>query len=86
MKIAILLSGGIDSSVALCRLAEEGKHEITAYYLKIWLEDELQFLGNCPWEEDLHYAHAICDKIGVPLENSSPAAAILGACSCSHYQ
>ncbi|HNZ67022.1 MAG TPA: asparagine synthase-related protein, partial [Planctomycetota bacterium] len=55
MKIAVLLSGGVDSSVALALLKEQG-HDITAFYIKIWLEDELSFLGQCPWEEDLQYA------------------------------
>ena len=36
MKIAVLLSGGVDSSVALALLKEQG-HDITAFYLKIWL-------------------------------------------------
>ena len=68
MKIAMLISGGVDSSVALNRLVEEGGHEITAFYLKIWLEDEFQFLGECPWEEDLKYARSVCEKLGVELK------------------
>lgn len=67
MNIAVLLSGGVDSSVALRLLQEEG-HNVTAFYLKIWLEDELAFLGECPWEEDLKYARAVCEQAGVPLE------------------
>lgn len=67
MKIAILISGGVDSSVALRLLKEEG-HDLTAFYLKIWLEDELAYLGNCPWEEDLQYAREVCRAAGVPLE------------------
>ncbi|MFC1894399.1 tRNA 2-thiouridine(34) synthase MnmA [Candidatus Dependentiae bacterium] len=67
MKIAILLSGGVDSSVAL-KLLQDQKHEITAFYLKIWLEDELSFLGNCPWEEDLKYAQAVCKQTNIPLK------------------
>lgn len=67
MKIAMLLSGGVDSSVALALLKEQG-HDITAFYLKIWLEDELSFLGSCPWEEDLSYARAVCEQLSVPLE------------------
>ena len=55
MRIAVLVSGGVDSSVALAQLKEQG-HDITAFYLKIWLEDELSYLGSCPWEEDLQYA------------------------------
>jgi tRNA-specific 2-thiouridylase len=64
MKIAVLLSGGVDSSVALSLLKDEG-HELEAFYLKIWLEDELAFLGNCPWDEDIEYAKQVCDKLGV---------------------
>ncbi len=63
----MLLSGGVDSSVALALLKEQG-HDITAFYLKIWLEDEMSYLGSCPWEEDLSYARAVCEKLSVPLE------------------
>ncbi len=68
MKIAVLLSGGVDSSVALTLLVNEGRHDITAFYLKVWLEDELAFLGDCPWETDLQYARAVCKQAGVPLK------------------
>lgn len=71
MKIAVLLSGGVDSSVALFKLQEEGYTDITAYYLKIWLEDELDFMGECPWEEDLAYAKAVCELAHVPLKTVS---------------
>lgn len=67
MKVALLLSGGVDSSVALQLLKNEG-HDVTAFYLKIWLEDETSFLGSCPWEEDLLYVRATCTQLGVPLE------------------
>jgi len=67
MKIAVLVSGGVDSSVALQLLKNEG-HELTAFYLKIWLEDELSFLGTCPWQEDLQYVEAVCSKLEVPLQ------------------
>lgn len=67
MKIAVLASGGVDSSVALKLLQNQG-HDVTAFYLKIWLEDELSFLGNCPWEEDLAYLRTICEQNNIPLE------------------
>ena len=66
MKIALLLSGGVDSSVALYKLLSEN-HEVEVFYLKIWLEDETSFLGDCPWEEDLSYARAVCDLFSVKL-------------------
>src|SRR5579863_908839 len=67
MKIAVLISGGVDSSVALRLLKDQG-HEVTAFYLKIWLEDELSYLGDCPWQEDLSYVTAVCQQLDVPLE------------------
>ena len=68
MKVAVLLSGGVDSSVALNLALEQGAKDVTAFYLKIWLEDELQYLGDCPWEDDLKFARAVCEKAGVPLK------------------
>jgi tRNA-5-taurinomethyluridine 2-sulfurtransferase len=67
MKVAVLVSGGVDSSVALALLKQQG-HDVTAFYLKIWLEDEVAYLGECPWEEDLSFARATCQKVGVPLK------------------
>lgn len=67
MKIAVLTSGGVDSSVAL-RLLEEQDHEVTAFYLKIWLEDELTYLNQCPWEDDLTQVREVCKGAKVQLE------------------
>lgn len=67
MKIAMLLSGGVDSSVALRLLAEEG-HDLRAFYLKVWLEDEVAALGECPWEEDLGYVRSSCEQLDVALD------------------
>ncbi len=66
-KIAALVSGGVDSSLALQLLHEQG-YEVHAFYLKIWLEDELSFLGNCPWKEDLSYIEPLCASLNIPLE------------------
>ncbi|MFC1854687.1 tRNA 2-thiouridine(34) synthase MnmA [Candidatus Dependentiae bacterium] len=67
MKIAVLTSGGVDSSVALALLKDQG-HDVTAFYLKIWLEDELSHLGDCPWQEDLDFVTKLCSQCDVPLE------------------
>lgn len=68
MRIAVLVSGGVDSAVALRLLQQQGHADLTAFYLKIWLEDELAFLGDCPWEDDLRQVRAVCEGAGVPLE------------------
>jgi len=66
VRIAILVSGGVDSSLALRLLHDQG-YDVTAFYVKIWLEDELSFLGDCPWEDDLAYVRSLCDQLNVPL-------------------
>ena len=66
--IGVLVSGGVDSSVALARLHAAGFRKITAFYLKIWLEDDVSSLGECPWEDDLGHARMVCRQFGVPLE------------------
>ncbi|XP_057804710.1 uncharacterized protein LOC131020072 [Salvia miltiorrhiza] len=68
LKVAVLLSGGVDSSVAL-RLLHAAGHSCTAFYLKIWFQEDFEnFWSECPWEEDLRYAKAVCDQVDVPLE------------------
>ena len=66
-EVAMLLSGGVDSSVAMALLKDQG-YKVTAFYLKIWLEDELAHLGECPWEDDWHYASSVAKDLNVPLE------------------
>ncbi len=72
MSVAVLVSGGVDSSVALHRTVSAfGPDRVHAYYLKIWLEDDVSFLGSCPWEDDIAYARAVCDGLGVALHTVS---------------
>ncbi|XVE60014.1 hypothetical protein DITRI_Ditri05aG0092700 [Diplodiscus trichospermus] len=68
LKVAVLLSGGVDSSVAL-RLLHAAGHSCTAFYLKIWFQEDFEnYWTECPWEEDMKYARAVCDQVDVPLE------------------
>lgn len=68
LKVAVLVSGGVDSSVAL-RLLHAAGHSCTAFYLKIWFQEDFEnFWSECPWEEDLSYARAVCHQVDVPLE------------------
>ncbi len=36
----MLISGGVDSAVALHMLMQQG-HNIEAFYLKLWVEDDM---------------------------------------------
>jgi tRNA-5-taurinomethyluridine 2-sulfurtransferase len=65
--VALLLSGGVDSSVAL-NLLKRQDYDVTAFYLKIWLEDELAHMGQCPWEDDYRTCQEVCEQAGVSLE------------------
>ncbi|XP_058735083.1 uncharacterized protein LOC131607051 [Vicia villosa] len=68
LRVAVLLSGGVDSSVAL-RLLHAAGHSCTAFYLKIWFQEDFEnFWSECPWEDDLKYAKDVCNQVEVPLE------------------
>jgi len=70
MRIALLISGGVDSSLSAYLLKSAG-FNITAFYIKVWMEEELSFMnqeGGCPWEEDVKYASQLCKKLGIPFE------------------
>lgn len=67
-KVAMLISGGVDSSVSMALLKHVGA-EVKGYYLKIWLEDEIRFLGgDCPWEEDVKYVEKVCTELDCDFE------------------
>jgi hypothetical protein len=62
LKVAVLLSGGVDSSLALYLLKKAG-HSVTAFYLKIWFQEDFEnFWGSCPWEADLE----VCEQVETP--------------------
>jgi len=68
MKIALLASGGVDSSVAL-HLLEEQDYDVTAFYLKIWLEDQNSYIGGeCPWQEDTDIVREVCKLCNAKLQ------------------
>ena len=64
-RIAVLLSGGVDSSVVLHQLAQQGLHP-DCFYIKIGPEEEEEW--DCSSEEDLEMATAVSHKYGCKLE------------------
>ncbi len=62
-RILSALSGGVDSSVATALLLEQG-HEVTAAYMRNWINEE-GIAGHCPWMEDIEDAQAVADKLGI---------------------
>jgi tRNA-specific 2-thiouridylase len=62
-KVLVGISGGVDSAVAAALLVEQG-HEVTAGYMKNWINDE-GIPGDCPWEQDIVDARAVAAKLGI---------------------
>ena len=66
MEIAALVSGGVDSSVTVHLLKEQG-FEPTIFYIKIGMEDEHGYI-DCPSEEDIEITTYIAKKYGCKFE------------------
>ena len=64
MKIAALISGGVDSAVAVHRLLELG-HEPHLFYIRIGLDNGE---GDCSAEEDIEMCTLIAKRYSLPLE------------------
>ena len=64
-RIAVLLSGGVDSSVVVYEFARLGLHP-DCFYIKIGPEEEEEW--DCSSEEDLEMATAVARKYGCRLE------------------
>ena len=67
MRIAALISGGVDSAVAVHRLVEQG-HDVSLFYIRIGLDNGE---GDCSAEEDLEMCSLIARRYGLPLTEVS---------------
>lgn len=66
MKIAVGLSGGVDSSVAALLLKQAG-YDVIALFMQNWHDTEGTLHGDCEWEEDKTIAEMVAKKIGIPF-------------------
>ena len=64
-RIAVLLSGGVDSAVVVHQLAEQGLKP-DCFYIKIGPEEQEEW--DCSSEEDMEMATAVAHKYGCRLE------------------
>jgi tRNA-specific 2-thiouridylase len=69
VEIAALISGGVDSSVAVHNLVEQG-FKPALFYIRIGMEDE-EGIVQCTVEDDLYIASFIAKKYGLKLEEVS---------------
>lgn len=64
MRVAALISGGVDSAVAVHRLVEQG-HDVHLFYIRIGRDDGL---GDCSADEDIDFCRLIAARYRLPLD------------------
>tara|TARA_Y100001936_G_scaffold26710_1_gene24905 strand:+ start:667 stop:1755 length:1089 start_codon:yes stop_codon:yes gene_type:complete len=62
-KVAVGMSGGVDSSIAAYLLSESG-YEVKGIFMKNWEEDDGE---NCSSKEDYEDAMRVCKYLGIEL-------------------
>ena len=66
-KIAVGLSGGVDSSVAAWLLKQQG-YDLLGLFMINWRETTGTLSGDCPWEDDVIFAQLVARKLDIPFE------------------
>ncbi len=64
MRIATLISGGVDSAVAVHQLLEQG-HDVHLFYIRIGLDTDE---GDCSAEEDIEMCSLISRRFNLPFD------------------
>ncbi len=63
-KIAVLVSGGVDSAVVVHELVEQAQHDLQLFYIRIGMDNDE---GDCSAEEDIEMCNLIAHRYGLPL-------------------
>ncbi|EKD31795.1 MAG: hypothetical protein ACD_77C00249G0007 [uncultured bacterium] len=66
MKIAVGLSGGVDSSVAALLLRQAG-HDVIAMFMQNWHDITGTLNGDCGWKDDKTIAELVAKKLDIPF-------------------
>jgi tRNA-uridine 2-sulfurtransferase len=73
-KVYVMMSGGVDSSVAALLLKKNKEYSVKGVFMKCWSLEKLRSKGfsddlyACNWEEDLIDAKMVCKKLNIPFE------------------
>lgn len=66
MKIAVGLSGGVDSSVAALLLKQAG-YDVIAMFMQNWHDTTGTLHGDCGWKDDRTIAELVAKKLDIPF-------------------
>ncbi|PRW33801.1 tRNA 2-thiouridine(34) synthase isoform B [Chlorella sorokiniana] len=68
-RVAVGISGGVDSAVAAMLLQQQG-YEVVGVFMRNWDESEETGNQNCSVEKDARDAAAVCRQLGIPLHEA----------------
>ncbi|MBF0136982.1 MAG: tRNA 2-thiouridine(34) synthase MnmA [Magnetococcales bacterium] len=67
-RVAVAMSGGVDSSTVAAWLLEQG-HEVIGLTMRLWQQGQGTITGSrtCCATEDLHDARRVAERLGIPF-------------------
>lgn len=71
LRVAALVSGGVDSCVASLLLKKKGCRELVGVFMKNWEDDEPEERCRSEYEKDRHDAKSVCDKLDIEFREVS---------------
>jgi tRNA-specific 2-thiouridylase len=66
-RVAVGISGGVDSSVAAYLLKQQG-YDVMGMFMINWHDTAGTLAGDCPWNDDLLFAELVARKLDIPLK------------------
>src|SRR5687768_1720182 len=63
-KIAVAMSGGVDSSVAAYLLKQQG-FEVHGFFMRNW-SPLTEIKNDCPWQKDYEDVRRVCQHLSIP--------------------
>jgi tRNA-uridine 2-sulfurtransferase len=67
-KVAVGLSGGVDSSVAALLLKQQG-YDVIGLFMINWHDKTGTLSGDCPWKDDQLFAELVARKLDIPFHS-----------------